>query len=93
MDIKKYTTDVQILIGSVLTCFYFGLDYLLNHKKIETFLSGTFGNMISIPFVFLTVTLFLLSIYLLATKKIVRKSLIYLAILMNFLNIIYITVR
>jgi hypothetical protein len=83
MNIKKYPLDIQLLIGSILTAFYFTTFYLLSKYKIETILSGALGELLTIPFIFLSIALLVASVYFWFTKKELRKPLLLISILMN----------
>ncbi len=67
--IAKLQTNTQILLGSIVCFLYFITLHLLYNYNIDFPLIRFFGELITIPFVLLTASLLVYTIYLLSTKK------------------------
>jgi hypothetical protein len=83
MNLKKYPLDIQLIIGSIITALYFITLYLLSKNNIETILSGVLRELVTIPFIFLSMALLIASLYFLFVKTALRKPLLLVSLLIN----------
>jgi hypothetical protein len=81
----------KILLGSTLCTLYFLLVRAINHYKIYNIMIGFIGELVTIPFVLLTATLFIYTIWAVVTKKIQLQIKIAIAFLLQVLCIYLIT--
>jgi hypothetical protein len=69
LDIKNKQADVQVLLGALVSAVYFILIGLLELFKIDTILDGSLGDLIAVPFLFLSVVVLSGAAFLLFIRK------------------------
>jgi hypothetical protein len=88
--LQQLSLSSQILLGSFVCLIYFITVAIINFYKFNYIIIGVIGELISIPFILLTVTLLLYSIWALTTKKMQPNLKIVVALLIQISCIIFI---
>jgi hypothetical protein len=69
LDLKNKNIDSQVLIGAIICCSYFAMLSYVRRAKIDTILDGSLGDIVAIPFLFLSIAILVAAVYFLAINK------------------------